>query len=212
MRSWQWEDISFFAEFSWNTCLLEYQNMYLCFISELPTWLLFNLSLMNGILFQLLTAHSIAQVHRQSVAYRCLGHQTAWEFPGSLAQGGLSASGYCSPTEWVWWGTWLWRAPLKTTLSPTWCQGACITSPWWRRQGDARVPPQDKYRRVRIQSWYGIHWNGLCLDDVSICNSDVTSIVHSPSVNSPPNWPTSSPYCFYLFTFLLFCTPVSLPV
>ena len=35
--------------------------------------------------------------------------------------------------------------------------------------------------------------------------------VHSPSVNSSPNLPTSSPYCFYLFTFLLFCTPVSLP-
>uniref|UniRef100_A0A8K9XHS9 Anthrax toxin receptor 1 n=1 Tax=Oncorhynchus mykiss TaxID=8022 RepID=A0A8K9XHS9_ONCMY len=28
------------------------------------------------------------------------------------------------------------------------------------------------------------------------------------SVNSPPNLPASSPYCLYLFTFLLFCTPV----
>ena len=37
----------------------------------------------------------------------------------------------------------------------------------------------------------------------------IAAAVHSPSVNSPSNLPTSSPYCLYLLCFS-FCTPVSL--
>ena len=40
-------------------------------------------------------------------------------------------------------------------------------------------------------------------------SSQITAPVHSPSVNSPSIFPTSSPYCIYLFILLL-CTPVSL--
>ena len=56
----------------------------------------------------------------------------------------------------------------------------------------------------------GTYISSLTLNISYLSSKPIAEDVHSPSVNGPPNLSTSSPYCFILFTLLLFCTPVSL--